>query len=218
MPRSNRLAVGFLVVGTLAWSGSPISAQGGANVSNMIDASCSGCHNGRMRSPSGVLLDQFDTARIAASPDVWSRAYRQLLAGTMPPVGAPRPDRATYDAVMASIEQALGAHARPAAAASSQEIAARLATLLWNSAPDAALLQEAQRDRLGDPAVLEREVRRMLADDRAEAFVSRFFFPWLELDKLGKSDPDTEVLPRLRRLVARFPRQGNRAVPAQSTA
>jgi hypothetical protein len=35
----------------------------------------------------------------------------------------------------------------------------------------------------------------MLADDRAQAFVSRFFFPWLELDKLGKSDPDKKYFP-----------------------
>jgi hypothetical protein len=194
LPRSNRLAVGFLVLGTLAWSGSPTSAQGGANVSSMIDTSCAGCHNGRMRSPSGVLLDQFDAARIPERPDVWSRAYRQLLAGTMPPVGAPRPDRTTYEAVMVSVEQSLGAHVKPTQA-DSQEIAARLATLLWNSAPDAVLLHEAKANRLIDPAVLEREVRRMLADDRAVAFVSRFFLPWLELDKLGQSDPDRKYFP-----------------------
>jgi hypothetical protein len=35
----------------------------------------------------------------------------------------------------------------------------------------------------------------MLADDRAQAFVSRLFFPWLELDKLGKSDPDKKYFP-----------------------
>ena len=83
---------------------------------------------------------------------------------------------------------------RPAAA-TSQEIATRLATLLWNSAPDASLLQDAQRNRLSDPATLERQIRRMLADDRAQAFVSRFFFPWLELDKLGNSDPDKKYFP-----------------------
>ena len=115
----------------------------------------------------------------------------------MPPAGAPRPDRATYDAVLASIEQDLGASmdAKPPAAANSPEIAARLATLLWNSAPDAALLQDAQRNRLSDPAALERQVHRMLADDRAQAFVSRFFFPWLQLDKLGDSDPDKKYFP-----------------------
>src|SRR5258705_13726930 len=91
-----------------------LSGQTGPDVSKVIDTYCSGCHNGRMRSPSGVLLDhfdaaQFDAAKISASPDAWSRAYRQLQAGTMPPAGAPRPDRATYDAVLASVEQALSA-------------------------------------------------------------------------------------------------------------
>lgn len=172
-----------------------LSAQTGPNVSKVIDTYCSGCHNGRMRSPSGILLDQFDVAKISASPDVWSRAYRQLQAGTMPPVGAPRPDRATYDAVLTSIEQALGTDAKPTAAANSNEIAMRLATLLWNGASDASLLQDAQRNRLNEPATLERQIHRMLADDRAEAFISRFFFPWLQLDQLGNSDPDKKYFP-----------------------
>ena len=204
--QSNRVAVCLFVAGTLAWSRLPISAQGGASlastsaqsgpeVSKVIDTYCAGCHNGRMRSPSGFLLDQFDATRIAASPEVWSRAYRQLQAGAMPPAGAPRPDRATYDAVLTGIEQALGAHAAPTAAANSQAIATRLASMLWKSAPDAALLQEAERNGLSDPATLERHIRRMLADDRAQAFVSGFFFPWLQLDELGKADPDTAYFP-----------------------
>jgi hypothetical protein len=172
-----------------------MSAQTGPRLSNVIDTYCSGCHNGRMRSPSGILLDQFDATRISASPAVWSRAYRQLQAGTMPPVGAPRPGRATFDAALTSIEQALGANAKPPAAADSQEIAVRLATMLWNNAPDATLRQEAQGNRLSDPAALERHIHRMLADDRAQAFVSRFFFPWLELDKLANSDPDLRYFP-----------------------
>ena len=164
-------------------------------VSKMIDTYCSGCHNGRMRSPSNVLLDQFDATRITENPEVWSRAYRQLQAGTMPPVGAPRPDQATYDAVLNSIEQALNVDAKPLVAADSQEIATRLANLLWNSAPDASLLQDAQSNRLSDPATLERQIHRMLADDRAQALVARFFFPWLQLDKLGNSDPDKKFFP-----------------------
>jgi hypothetical protein len=172
-----------------------LSAQTAPDVSKVIETYCSGCHNGRMRSPSAVLLDQFDATQISASPDVWSRAYRQLQAGTMPPVGAPRPDRATYDAVLTSIEQALGVDAKPPAAANSQQIATRLATLLWNSAPDAPLLEDAQRDRLSDPAALERQIHRMLADDRAQAFVSRFFVPWLQIDQLAKSEPDKKYFP-----------------------
>jgi hypothetical protein len=113
----------------------------------------------------------------------------------MPPVGAPRPDRASYDAILTAIEQALGAHDAPAAAGGSRQTATRLAALLWNSAPDAALLREAQRSRLNDPVVLERQVQRMLADERTRAFVSRFFFPWLQLDSLDNSDPDEKYFP-----------------------
>ena len=109
--------------------------------SGMVGTYCAGCHNGVMRSPSGALLDRFDAARISENPDIWTRAYRQLQAGTMPPVGAPRPDRAAYDALLASIEAALGADAAPPADATGQEIADRLALLLWNSAPDASLLR-----------------------------------------------------------------------------
>jgi len=67
--------------------------------------------------------------------------------------------------------------------------------MLWNGAPDGPLLQEVQGNRLGESAVLERQIQRMLADDRSQAFVSRFFFPWLALDKLAKADPDQKYFP-----------------------
>lgn len=113
----------------------------------------------------------------------------------MPPVGAARPGRPAYDAVLASIEAALGADAAPAADASSEEIADRLALLLWNSAPDSSLLQDAQKNRLTNPATLDRQIKRMLHDERAHAFVERFFFPWLGLDQLGKAEPDRTNFP-----------------------
>ena len=156
---------------------------------------CAGCHNGVMRSPSGVLLDQFDTARMSDNPDAWTRAYRQLQAGTMPPVGAPRGDRRALDVLLRSIESGLGAIAAPTGDLTSQEIADRLALLLWNTTPDAFLLQDAQRDRLRDRATLERQIKRMLDDDRARAFVARFFFPWLGIDRLAKADPDRAHFP-----------------------
>ena len=166
-----------------------------SSVPEVFATYCSSCHNGTMRSPSGVLLDQFDAAHIGERPDVWARAYRQLQAGTMPPVGAPRPYRSTYDAVLSSIEQAWRVNAKAPESATSQEIADRLAALLWNGSPEGSLLQDAQRNRLIEPAVLERQIQRMLADDRAQAFVSRFFFPWLGLDKLRDADPDKKFFP-----------------------
>jgi len=161
----------------------------------VISTYCAGCHNGVMRSPSGALLDQFDPARIAEDPDAWTRAYRQLQAGTMPPVGAPRPGRATYDALLKTIEAGLGADVAPTTGATSAEIADRLARLLWNGAPDAPLLEDVQRNRLANQVTLERHVVRMLNDDRARAFVSRFFSPWLALDQLAKAEPDKASFP-----------------------
>ena len=113
----------------------------------------------------------------------------------MPPVGARRPNRATSDAALTAIEQALGVNTKSVAAASDEEVATRLATILWNSAPDAALLEEAQRNRLSDPVTLERHIRRLLADNRAQSFVSRFLVPWLQLDQLAKADPDKKYFP-----------------------
>jgi len=179
----------------------PAPAADGSRSTESVDASkivatyCAGCHNGVTRSPSGALLDQFDTTRIAENPDPWTRAYRQLEAGTMPPVAAARPDRRGYDAVLQMIEAALGANVPAAADATSQQIAERLALLLWNSAPDGPLLQDVQRNQLIRPDTLERQVRRMLGDDRARAFVERFFLPWLGLDQLGKKDPDRQYFP-----------------------
>jgi hypothetical protein len=161
----------------------------------VVQIYCAGCHNGVMRSPSDAVLDRFDTATIAGNPDVWSRAYRQLQAGTMPPFGAPRPDRIAYGELLSSIETALGANTPPPMDATDQEIAERLATLLWNSTPDAALAGDGRRHRLTQPAALEQQIQRMLADRRADAFVTRFFFPWLGLDQLGKAEPDPKNLP-----------------------
>jgi hypothetical protein len=200
------LAVGFSTLRAAQGKPDP-SAAGSTAASQTIATYCAGCHNGVMRSPSGALLDQFDPARIAENPDAWTRAYRQIQAGTMPPVGAPRPDRKVYDALLTSIEASLGVvneerrqgvpvdRAAPPSDASSQEIAERLARLLWNSTPDTALRDDAERNRLTDPARLEEQVTRMLSDDRARAFVERFFFPWLGLDQLAKANPDKAFFP-----------------------
>jgi len=199
----NRIGLCALFAGIVTFSGGLISAQGdlrfakpstqNGDASRAFDTYCTSCHNGALRSPSGTLLLRFNRAETSA--DTWSRAYRQLQASAMPPVGAPRPDRATVDAMLASIERTLGAHANAPSAATSADLAARVAMLLWNSAPDAALLEEAHRGRLNDPAALERQVQRMLADDRAQAFVDRFFFPWLQLDTLAEADPDKKFFP-----------------------
>jgi hypothetical protein len=170
-----------------------VSAQGDSSLSGFVGTYCASCHNDRLRSPGGMRLEKFDAADVAGKPEWWARAYRQLQAGAMPPIGSPRPDRAAFDAALVAIERAFDAG--PPRALTSEAIATRLATMLWNAAPDDELRREAGRDRLRDTAALERQVRRMLADDRSRAFVARFFFPWLQLDALAQADPDTRYFP-----------------------
>ena len=69
--------------------------------------------------------------------------------------------------MLISIEQAWGASPKAPDTATSHEIATRLATLLWNGPPDSSLLEDAHLNRLSDPGVLQSQIHRMLADDRA---------------------------------------------------
>jgi len=70
------------------------------------------------------------------------------------------------------------------------DLASRLSFFLWSAGPDQELLDLAQSGRLHEPAVLEKEVHRMLADPRAESLVTNWAFQWLEVDAMDKIDPD----------------------------
>jgi Protein of unknown function (DUF1592)/Protein of unknown function (DUF1588)/Protein of unknown function (DUF1585)/Protein of unknown function (DUF1587)/Protein of unknown function (DUF1595)/Planctomycete cytochrome C len=75
------------------------------------------------------------------------------------------------------------------------ELASRLSFFLWSSIPDEELLDVAERGRLHDPAALERQVRRMLDDPRADALVSNFVGQWLQLRNVETATPDPVILP-----------------------
>jgi len=68
-----------------------------------LDEYCVGCHNDRLRT-AGLALDGLELTRAAADAVTWEAVIRKLRVGLMPPQGAPRPDRATYDALIASLE------------------------------------------------------------------------------------------------------------------
>jgi hypothetical protein len=62
------------------------------------------------------------------------------------------------------------------------ELASRLSFFLWSSIPDDRLLSLAEHKELSNPQNLEKEVRRMLADPRAnQALVNDFAAQWLNL-------------------------------------
>ncbi|WP_342377179.1 DUF1592 domain-containing protein [Myxococcus stipitatus] len=70
------------------------------------------------------------------------------------------------------------------------ELASRLSYFLWSSMPDEALLQAAEQDKLRTPQELEAQVRRMLADPKAQALVSNFAGQWLFTRALDSAEPD----------------------------
>jgi len=75
------------------------------------------------------------------------------------------------------------------------ELASRLSFFLWSSIPDDDLLDVATAGTLKQPAVLEQQVRRMLADPRSHTLVSNFASQWLHLRNLDSITPDMRLFP-----------------------
>ncbi|HZI80523.1 MAG TPA: DUF1592 domain-containing protein [Vicinamibacterales bacterium] len=75
------------------------------------------------------------------------------------------------------------------------ELASNLSFFLWNTIPDDQLLQLAIDGKLKQPAVLERQVARMLADPRSVTLASNFVHQWLDMKRLDEIVPDSAVFP-----------------------
>ena len=74
-------------------------------------------------------------------------------------------------------------------------LASRLAFFLWSSIPDDELLTTAERGELHKPRVMEKQVRRMLADARAANLAGNFAAQWLYLRNLESFTPDLRLFP-----------------------
>jgi uncharacterized protein DUF1592/uncharacterized protein DUF1588/uncharacterized protein DUF1595/uncharacterized protein DUF1585/uncharacterized protein DUF1587 len=75
------------------------------------------------------------------------------------------------------------------------ELASRLSFFLWSSLPDDELIDAAVAGELGNPQQLQRQVERMLADERATTLAKTFASQWLYLRNLRASAPDMYVFP-----------------------
>lgn len=75
------------------------------------------------------------------------------------------------------------------------ELASRLSFFIWCDIPDDQLLALAAAGKLHERSVLDAQVRRMLADPRAESLVTSFAIKWLDLDKLDSVVPDPRIFP-----------------------
>ena len=119
----------------------------------------------------GVLLDFYDQGRAGGSfEDGIELALRRLLVSP----------ELLYRIETDPAGAAPGAPFR----VPDVELASRLSFFLWSSIPDDALLNGAEAGRLSDPAELERQVRRMIADPRSEALTTNFAAQWLQLRNL----------------------------------
>jgi len=78
---------------------------------------------------------------------------------------------------------------------SDYELASRLSFFLWSTIPDDELLRAASEGKLREPAVLDRQVRRMLADPKAHALPSNFAGQWLQVRNLRNIVPNSAEFP-----------------------
>src|SRR5262247_4342658 len=74
-----------------------VAADGGGSDSAsdaraVLDSYCVSCHNQRVKT-AGLMLDAEYVAEVGRSAEVWEKVVRKLRAGTMPPVGRPRPEK-----------------------------------------------------------------------------------------------------------------------------
>ncbi len=88
-----------------------------------------------------------------------------------------------------------GSPERDAGKVNAWELASRLSYFLWNSPPDALLLDAARDASLSRPEVLRSHVQRMLRDPRIERFAAGFPRQWLRLAKVGMFPPDKKLYP-----------------------
>ncbi|HUK03435.1 MAG TPA: DUF1592 domain-containing protein [Steroidobacteraceae bacterium] len=75
------------------------------------------------------------------------------------------------------------------------ELASRLSFFLWSSLPDQQLIDLAAANRLHEPATLQAQVRRMLADPRSQSLATNFAYQWLNVGRLSEITPDPNIFP-----------------------
>src|SRR5215831_4032405 len=119
-----RLTIGLRAMAVLAASwlsvwDAPLAARRAATAEEAIASQrallnqyCVTCHSQKLKT-AGLMLDQLDLNQVGHDAETWEKVLLKLRTGTMPPVGRPRPDRASREAFVAALE----AHLDEAAAA-----------------------------------------------------------------------------------------------------
>src|SRR5438270_22641 len=131
----------------------PAGQTAPASHQSLVNRYCVSCHNDRVKR-GDLALDGIVAQDVARNADTWEKVVAKIRARQMPPIGLPRPDYATYDAAIASLETALD---RAAAAAPNPGRTATLRRLTRTE------YQNAIRDLLG----LDIDVASLLPPDES---------------------------------------------------
>ncbi len=72
----------------------------------LLNQYCVVCHNDKLKT-AGLLLDKADPTNVSLDAETWEKVVRKLRAGAMPPQGMPRPDHATLEQFVETLETSL---------------------------------------------------------------------------------------------------------------
>jgi mono/diheme cytochrome c family protein len=137
------------------------------------------------------LMRFYNEGRLDNQP--FDKGVEQIVAAVL----------ASPDFLYRSIRGAKGAVKTSEFALTDLELARRLSYFIWNTPPDAELLKIAESNGLTKPGVVDAQVKRMLADPKAQSLVSGFAMKWLNLNTLDSVQPDAQIFngftPQLRR-------------------
>jgi mono/diheme cytochrome c family protein len=100
---------------------------------------------------------------------------------------------ASPDFLFRSIQTPKGVSKNSEYPLSDLELASRLSFFLWNTGPDAELLKLAEAHQLTKPGALDAQVKRMMADPKAQSLVTSFAMKWLNLNSLDLVQPDPKI-------------------------
>jgi len=101
--------IGLLVAGAMFMP--TIGQQRASSQKALLTQYCVTCHNDTAKT-GGLSLAELDIDKPETNAEVWEKVVRKLRAGLMPPLGAPRPDRTTYETFRHNLEDSLDRAAR----------------------------------------------------------------------------------------------------------
>lgn len=105
--RSLAAAIFLLLLAAVAHTQTPSTQQANQTASGAtLRQYCASCHSAAIKS-GGVVIDPANIGDLTKDAETWERVVRQLRAQAMPPPGAPRPNKATYDSVAGFLETSL---------------------------------------------------------------------------------------------------------------